>query len=154
MLDFTDPGAHVSGTVRGSPVIDDGMFFGFEHPLSASRVDGDHVIASLARVLPLRAGQSTTYSSVVGVAAPGQMRRAFLHYIENERPRPYSPFLHYNSWFDIAYGGAYNETDAVDRIHAFGRELVEPATRGNELLPLRRRLGQSELDVGLQQRIP
>ena len=125
MLDFTDPGAHVSGTVRGSPVIDDGMFFGFEHPLSASRVDGDHVIASLARVLPLRAGQSTTYSSVVGVAAAGQMRRAFLHYIESERPRAYRPFLHYNSWFDIAYGGAYNETDAIDRIHAFGRELVD-----------------------------
>ena len=40
-------------------------------------------------------------------------------------PAPYSPFLHYNSWFDIAYGGAYNETDAIDRIHAFGRELVD-----------------------------
>ncbi len=125
MLDFVDPGAQVSGTVRGSPVVDGGMFFGFEHPLSTSHVEGDHVTASLARVLPLRAGQSTTYSSVVGVAAPGQMRRAFLHYIESERPRAYSPFLHYNSWFDIAYGGAYNEADAIDRIHVFGRELVE-----------------------------
>ncbi|HEX3985329.1 MAG TPA: enterotoxin [Acidobacteriaceae bacterium] len=125
MLDFNDPGAHVDGTVRGSPIVDSGMFFGFEHPLSTAHVDGDHVIAALARVLPLRAGQSTTYSSVVGVAAPGQMRRAFLHYIESERPRAYKPFLHYNSWFDIAYGGAYNETDAIDRIHAFGRELVE-----------------------------
>jgi hypothetical protein len=124
MLDFADAGAHVSGTVRGSPVVDDGMFFGFEHPLSTSHVEGDHVTGSLARVLPLRAGQSTTYSSVVGVAAPGQMRRAFLHYIESERPRAYSPFLHYNSWFDIAYGGAYNEADAIDRIHVFGRELV------------------------------
>jgi hypothetical protein len=125
MLDFNDPGAHVSGTVRGSPIVDSGMFFGFEHPLSTARVDGGHGVAALARVLPLRAGQSTTYSSVVGVAAPGQMRRAVLHYIENERPRAYSPFLHYNSWFDIAYGGAYNETDAIDRIQAFGRELVD-----------------------------
>jgi hypothetical protein len=125
MLDFSDPGAHVDGTVHGSPIVDPGMFFGFEHPLSTAQVDGDHAIASLARVLPLRAGQSTTYSSVVGVAAPGQMRRAFLHYIENERPRAYRPFLHYNSWFDIAFGGAYNETDAIDRIQAFGRELVD-----------------------------
>jgi hypothetical protein len=53
------------------------------------------------------------------------MRRAFLRYIEDERPRAYSPFLHYNSWFDIAYGGAYNETEAIDRIQAFGRELVD-----------------------------
>ena len=125
MLDFADPGAQVSGTVRGSPVVDGGMFFGFEHPLSTSHVEGDHVTASVVRVLPLRAGQSTTYSSVVGVARPGQMRRAFLHYIESERPRAYSPFLHYNSWFDIAYGGEYNEADAIDRIHAFGRELVD-----------------------------
>jgi hypothetical protein len=125
MLDFNDPGAHVSGTVRGSPIVDASMFFGFEHPLSTAHVDGGRVVAALARVLPLRAGQSTTYSSVVGVAAPGQMRRAVLDYIENERPRAYSPFLHYNSWFDIAYGGAYNETDAIDRIRAFGRELVD-----------------------------
>lgn len=125
MLDFNDPGARVDGTVHGSPVVDSGMFFGFEHPLSTAHVDRSHVVASLPRVLPLRAGQSTTYSSVVGVAAHGQMRRAFLHYIENERPRAYSPFLHYNSWFDIAYGGAYNETEAIDRIQAFGRELVD-----------------------------
>jgi hypothetical protein len=125
MLDFNDSGAHVAGTVRGSPVVDHSMYFGFEHPLSTSRVESGHAIAALARGLPLRAGQSTTYSSVIGVAEPGQMRRAFLRYIENERPRAWSPFLHYNSWFDIAYGGAYNETDAVDRINAFGRELVE-----------------------------
>lgn len=125
MLDFNDAGAHVSGTVRGSPVVDRSMYFGFEHPLSASRVDNGRVVAALARVLPLRAGQSTTYSSVIGVAEPGQMRRAFLRYIENERPRAWNPFLHYNSWFDIAYGGAYDETDAVDRINAFGRELVD-----------------------------
>lgn len=125
MLDFNDPGAHVDGTVHGSPIVDGNMFFGFEHPLSTAHDDNGHVVASLARVLPLRAGQSTTYSSVVGIAAPGQMRRAFLRYIEAERPRPYSPFLHYNSWFDIAFGGAYSETDAIDRIHAFGREMVD-----------------------------
>jgi hypothetical protein len=125
MLDFDDPGAHVSGTVRGSPVVDADLFFGFEHPLSTSRVENGHVTASLARTLPLRAGQSETYSSVVGVAAAGQMRRAFLHYIEAERPRPYSPFLHYNSWYDLGYQNLYDEAGALDRVHAFGTELVE-----------------------------
>lgn len=124
MLDFDDPGAHVSGTVKGSPVVDADMFFGFEHPLSTSRVDQGHVVASLARTLPLRAGQTTVDSSVVGVAAPGQMRRAFLRYIENERPRAWSPFLHYNSWFDLAYGKAYDEAGALDRVRAFGLELA------------------------------
>jgi hypothetical protein len=125
LLDFEDPGARVSGSVRGSPVVDSaGMFFGFEHPLSTSDVQDGHAIACLSRQLPLRAGQSASWSSVVGVAAPGQMRRAFLAYIEAERPRPYRSFLHYNSWYDLGYGQTYNEAGALDRIHAFGQQLV------------------------------
>lgn len=124
LLDFQDPGARVSGTVRGSPIVDSGMFFGFEHPLSRSAAQAGHVVAYLPRQLPLRAGQSATWSSAVGVAAPGQMRRAFLAYVEAERPRPYRPFLHYNSWFDLGFGETYNEAGALDRIHAFGEQLV------------------------------
>jgi len=73
--------------------------------------------------LPLRAGQSVSYSSVIGVAPAGQMRRSFLAYIEAERPRPYAPFLHYNSWFDLGYGNDYDEAGAIDRVNAFGQEL-------------------------------
>lgn len=125
LLDFQDPASHVSGTVKGSPIIDDRMFFGFEHPLSWSRVDNGRVQAGVTRILPLQKDQSVTYSAVIGTAQPGQMRRAFLAYIEAERPRPYEPFLHYNSWYDIGYENRYSEADALDRIHAFGRELVE-----------------------------
>ncbi|MBT9330109.1 enterotoxin [Paracidobacterium acidisoli] len=125
LLDFHDADAHVAGSVKGSPVADDRMFFGFEHPLSWSRVEDGHVEAGITRVLPLQANQSVTYSAVIGTAQPGQMRRAFLAYIESERPRPYKPFLHYNSWYDIGFENRYSEADALDRIHAFGRELVE-----------------------------
>ncbi len=124
LLDFHDARAHVVGTVKGSPVVDDQMFFGFEHPLSWSRVVSGNVQAGISRELPLRAGQSVTYSAVIGTAQPGQMRRAFLAYLEQERPRPYQPFLHYNSWFDIGYENRYDEADALDRIHAFSEELV------------------------------
>ncbi len=125
LLDFNDVDALVSGTVQGSPVVDGSMYFGVEHPLSWSKVEGGHVSAGITRQLPLRAGQSITYSSVAGVAAPGQIRREFLSYLEAERPRPYQPFLHYNSWFDLGFGNRYDEAGALDRIHAFGRELVE-----------------------------
>jgi hypothetical protein len=125
LLDFKDPGAHVSGTVKGSPVEDGQMFFGFEHPISWSKVVNGEVEAGISRVLPLQAGQSVTYSAVFGTAQPGQMRRDFLAYIEAERPRPYKPFLHYNSWYDIGYENRYDEAAALDRIHAFGTELVE-----------------------------
>jgi len=125
LLDFSDPDARVAGTVKGSPIVDDQMFFGFEHPLSWANVDAGHATAGITRQLPLRAGQRVTYSAVVGVATPGQMRRDFLAYIEAERPRPYEPFLHYNSWFDLGFGNRYDEAGALNRVHAFGAELVE-----------------------------
>jgi hypothetical protein len=123
LLDVRLPGAHVVGTVKGSPVVAGDMFLGFEHPLSESKVVGGRVVADIERDLPLPAGQSVTYSSVIGTAAPGQMRRDFLRYLERERAHPYRTFLHYNSWYDLGYFNAYDQAGALDRIHAFGGEL-------------------------------
>jgi hypothetical protein len=53
------------------------------------------------------------------------MRRDFLAYIEQERAHPYRTFLHYNSWYDIGYGNRFDEAAALDRVHAFGEELVK-----------------------------
>ncbi len=125
LFDFNLPESRVVGTVKGSPVVSGDIFLGFEHPLSASRVDGDHVVASLSRELPLRSGTSITYSSVIGVVHPGQLRRDFLRYVERERAHPYRTFLHYNSWYDLGYFSKYDETGALDRINAFGKELHE-----------------------------
>jgi hypothetical protein len=125
LLEFRDPQAHVIGTVKGSPLADDRMFFGFEHPQSWSRVENGLAQAGITRELPLRAGQSVTYSAVIGTYPPGQLRRAFLIYLENERPRPYRPFLNYNTWYDIGYENRFSEADILDRIHAFGTELIQ-----------------------------
>ncbi|MFT4114002.1 enterotoxin [Silvibacterium sp.] len=123
LIDAALPGAQVVGSVKGSPVVDGDFFLGFEHPLSDSKVTVGRVTAAIDRDLPLKAGQSVTYSSVVGVAHTGQMRRDFLAYIERERAHPYRTFLHYNSWYDIGYFTPYGEKDALDRVNAFGREL-------------------------------
>ena len=125
LLQFADAGAKVDGSVNGSPIVDSNMFFGLEHPLSVSTVNRGVVKASLFRDLPLRAGQSATYSAVIGASEPGQIRRAFLAYLEDERPRAYEPFLHYNSWYDLGYENRFDEAGAIDRVNAFGRNLVE-----------------------------
>jgi hypothetical protein len=124
LLQFADSDARVDGVVKGSPVVSENMFYGFEHPLSVSTVRNGEVTASLFRDLPLRTGQTIAYSSVLGTSRPGQLRRAFLRYIESERPRPYQPFLHYNSWFDLGYENRFDETGALDRINAFGQQLT------------------------------
>lgn len=124
LIDLSLPGAQVSGTVKGSPIVAGNLFLGFENPLSQSNVTAGRATAWLDRDLPLRAGQSITYSSVIGVARTGQMRRDFLAYIERERAHPYRTFLHYNSWYDLGYFTPYDQASAVDRINAFGRELT------------------------------
>jgi hypothetical protein len=125
MFDFAAPGAQVVGRVAGSPLVDGNFFFGFEFPLSASAVENGRASSILKRTLPLEPGAPITYSSVIGVAVPGQMRRDFLRYVELERAHPYRTFLHYNSWYDIGDGERYDEAEALDRVHAFGEELVQ-----------------------------
>lgn len=141
LIDIVVPGAQVAGAVRGSPVVAGNVFFGFEHPISESRVTSGRVICWIERQLPLKAGQAVTYSSVVGVTPRGQLRRGFLSYLEHERAHPYRPFLHYNSWFDLRYpgkgsepgsnehgsdkAGLLDEAGALDAIYAYGTELVE-----------------------------
>ncbi|MGB6194046.1 MAG: enterotoxin, partial [Terracidiphilus sp.] len=118
-------GARGIGSVNGSPIVAGNLFLGFEHPLSQSKITDGRATAWIDRELPLRAGQSIAYSSVIGVAAPGQMRRGFLAYIEQERAHPYRTFLHYNSWYDLGYFTPYDQAGAIDRVNAFGRELAE-----------------------------
>ncbi|MGB7134778.1 MAG: enterotoxin [Acidobacteriaceae bacterium] len=125
LLEFADPEARVIGSVAGSPLADSDFYFGFENPLSWSRVSAGKAAAGITRQLPLRGGQSVSYSAVIGTYTPGQMRRDFLAYIEAERPRAYKPFLNYNTWYDIGYTNRFSEADVLDRIHAFGTELVK-----------------------------
>ena len=125
LVDLDVAGAAVRGEVRGSPIVAGSWFLGFEHPLAEVSVENGHARASLARELPLRPGAAVVYSSVVGFAAPGQLRRDFLTYLERERAHPYRPFLHYNSWYDIGYFSKFDEAGALGAIAAVGRELHE-----------------------------
>lgn len=125
LLDTPFVGAHATGTVEGSPVMTDTAFFGVEHPLSINRGEMGYVRCFLPRGAGLNAGESYACSSVVGFVPKGQARRGFLlGYLERERAHPYRPFLHYNTWYDLGYFNKYNETEALNRINAFGQELV------------------------------
>ncbi len=124
LIDLALPGALVSGSVKGSPIVAGNLFLGFENPLSQSSVTNGAATAWIDRDLPLRANQPITYSAVIGVARAGQMRRDFLAYLERERAHPYRTFLHYNSWYDLGYFSPYDQASALDRVNAFGHELT------------------------------
>jgi hypothetical protein len=145
------PGASAAGSVDGSPVVAGGFFLGFEDPMavnttgadpgpqfdpagrldSSGKVEGNRserrVLCRLERNAVLKREETLTLSFVVGVAPPGQMRRAFLYYLEHERAHPYRPFLHYNSWYDIAWDPfSLNETNCLDAIRTLGERFIKP----------------------------
>ncbi len=127
LFDEKIPGAKTVGTVDGSPVVAGNFFFGYEHPMSRNTVSADSTVhCSFLRNAVLQAGETLTQSWVIGAVPAGQLRRGFLAYVERERVHPYRPFLHYNSWFDIAWDKQkFNEAQSLDAIDQFGRELVQ-----------------------------
>jgi hypothetical protein len=126
LLDARLPSAVVCGEVLGSPLTAGNLFLACEHPMANNRVEGDRIVCEVPRYRDMARGESWTVSSVVGVVPEGQLRRGFLYYLERERVRPYSPYVYYISWFDIAYKGRrMTEKECLDRIASFGRELTQ-----------------------------
>ncbi len=128
LLWLTLPGdkAEVVGEVHGSPVVVDDFFFFCEHPMAQGVPywDGELVL-QVPLFAPPEAGVSIRRGLAIGVLPPAQHRRGFLAYIERERLRPYSPFVNYNSWWDIAWSDRkMNEALCAAVIRAFGEELI------------------------------
>ncbi len=129
--DMSIEDAYVSGTILGSPIVSGDCFLAYEHPNATNSVsEGSRAVCRLDRDTMLDPGKSLKQSSVIGVVPAGQLRRGFLHYIERERISAYRPFLHYNSWYDIAWGGRekMNSDECVQVIENYGTELVEKRT--------------------------
>ncbi|WP_245616520.1 enterotoxin [Paraburkholderia acidipaludis] len=125
MLHAEAPHARACGVHAGVPVVADDLYLGVESPLAQAETAGAGTRFTLRRALPLLRGKRIALSAVVGVARAGQLRRDFARYLETTRARPYEPFLHYNSWYDIGYLTPYTQVEALDRIAAVGRELHE-----------------------------
>ena len=123
LADLHVPGARTVGTSPGCPVAASGLFLGVEMPGARNLVNEDGARIGFACTLELSSRQSYCFGAVTGVAPDGQLRRAFLHYIERERARASRPFLHYNCWYDLGYG--LTEEKIVDVVQRFDDELVK-----------------------------
>lgn len=114
------------GTVDGSPLVKNTMFFAVEHPMS--QTSGNKVLTTvyLPRLEPIRFAEPLTVSAVYGVTPKGQLRRGFLYYTERVRAEPYRQVLHYNSWFDLSWvDRKLDEASCLDRITVFTDSLIK-----------------------------
>jgi len=111
-------GIRKEGSVEGSPIVHNNMFFALEYPLSKVEQNKSFLISYLSRMMP-------TMSTVWGTTPVNQLRRGFLYYVERERAHPYHQLLHYNSWFDISWSDRkFTENECLDRIKVFGDSLI------------------------------
>lgn len=117
-------GFEVVGKVPGSPLVNEQakLFFGVELPVAEARVSESGATISFDCVLPMKAGESHSFSTVAGAFPKGQLRRALLSYLELERAKPYHLFLQYNCWYD--HGLNPTEENMLATVKAYGDELV------------------------------
>jgi hypothetical protein len=119
-------GAAVIGTVHGSPVVWGNLFFMVEHPMSQHVLAEGRLVSQVPLIYVPEPDAPIERHAAIGVTPSGQVRRGFLAYVERERPRPYCPFVNYNSWWDISWGDRkMNEEECLRVIESFGKELVE-----------------------------
>ena len=113
----------VVGHCPGSPAASDYGFSGVEMPGSETKILLDSLTFQAVKCqLTATPQQDYSFNAVFGVYPKDQLRRSFLYYLERERARPSSPFLHYNCWYDLAE--AVNEKDFLNVIQAFKEELT------------------------------
>jgi hypothetical protein len=111
-------GVKNAGTVDGSPIVHNNMFFALEYPLSKVELNNTYVISYIPRLM-------TYVFTAWGTTPINQLRRGFLYYIERERAHPYHQVLHYNSWYDISWHDRkFSESECLDRIKWFGDSLI------------------------------
>jgi hypothetical protein len=123
LADVKIPGTKTIGSVPGCPVAGGGMYFGVEMPGAQNAVDASGARIGLACQLELSPAQAYSFGAVSGVAPEGQLRRAFLFYVERERARPSKPFLHYNCWYDLGF--SVDAAQMLDVVSNFNAELVQ-----------------------------
>jgi hypothetical protein len=127
MVDLSLPGAQTVGKCPGSPVAGDDFFTGVEMPGAQNSVnapdDPTNAKIGFGCKLQLSPDQQYQFGSVTGVAARAQLRRSFLFYIERERARQSSPFLHYNDWYDLGF--SVTAAKLLDAARQFDAELVK-----------------------------
>ena len=131
MVHVNLPGAQVTGYTDGAPITTDQLFLGIEHPMAKNTVRDGAVVCALPRQSSLEIGTVWTVSTGIGVYPAGQLRRAFLYYLERERAHPSRQYWHYNSWYDLNIDRndlpdplqRMTEVQCRDVIQAFGAEL-------------------------------
>ncbi|MEQ1611495.1 MAG: hypothetical protein ABL904_01985 [Hyphomicrobiaceae bacterium] len=103
----------------GGLIYNDTMYVGIEHPMAHPSAKGAQVAISA----PIDADERTV-TLVVGMLVPGAPFRNFRGYIEEVRAHPSRSFLHYNTWYDLAWAKrTFDQSQVLATLSALRQKL-------------------------------
>ncbi|MCE5267376.1 MAG: hypothetical protein LLG00_05770, partial [Planctomycetaceae bacterium] len=110
-------------SLQSHPVFLPGQFVGIEFPISAVRIEKDHIVVAHRPGVLLKPGEwYTTRTAVYGRTPKGEEVRAFQRYIASHRPAPHGVHFDYNSWW-TAPAPFYTEKNILDLMKVFEKKL-------------------------------
>ncbi|SLM63762.1 MULTISPECIES: alpha-galactosidase [Dickeya] len=116
---------YVNGAINSSPIIADSFFMLPGKPVINSHAYEATTHFNVELKTPIQPETPLSYTTYVGTfAEKNQLRRSVNQFIEAVRPRPYKPYLHYNSWMDIGFFTAYTEKDVLERMDEWNKAFI------------------------------
>ncbi|KEY60609.1 enterotoxin [Serratia sp. DD3] len=117
---------YVDGAINSSPIIADSFFMMPSKPIVNTFAYEATTNFNVELKTPIKPDAPVSYTLYFGTfEEQNQLRRSVNQFINAMRPRPYQPYLHYNSWMDIGFFTPYTEQDVLSRIESYGDELIK-----------------------------
>ncbi|MGM3176089.1 enterotoxin [Dickeya lacustris] len=116
---------YVDGVINSSPIIADAFFMIPDKPIINTYAYEGTTQFNVELKTPIQPGTPVRYTAYFGTfAEKNQLRRSVNQFIDAVRPRPYKPYLHYNSWMDIGFFTTYTEQDVLGRIDEWNKHFI------------------------------
>ncbi|WP_052284375.1 enterotoxin [Kluyvera genomosp. 1] len=116
---------YVDGAINSSPIVADSFFILPNKPIINTYAYEATTNLNVLLKTPIQPEAPVSYTVMFGTfPETNQLRRSVNQFVEAVRPRPYKPYLHYNSWMDIGFFTTYTEQDILGRMDEWNKEFI------------------------------
>ena len=116
---------YVDGAINSSPIVADSFFILPDKPIVNTYAYEATTNLNVELKTPIQPESPVSFTTWFGTFPEiSQLRRSVNQFIDAVRPRPYKPYLHYNSWMDIGFFNPYTEQDVLGRMDEWNKEFI------------------------------
>ncbi|MGR6926926.1 enterotoxin [Klebsiella aerogenes] len=116
---------YVDGAINSSPIVADSFFILPDKPIVNTWAYEATTNLNVELKTAIDPATPLSYTAYFGTfPETNQLRRSVNLFINAVRPRPYKPYLHYNSWMDIGFFTTYSEQDVLRRMDEWNKEFI------------------------------